>query len=184
MGYTTEFNGGFDLTPAPTEEQVNYINTFSSTRRMKRNPEILMETYGGKYGLNGNYGNDGEYFCKDDGDFGQTNDESVIDSNTPPGQLTWKERNSMGWEEYEKWTKENPCQPGLWCQWIIEEGKLQWDEGEKFYKYVEWLEYMIEHFFGPWGIQLNGEVEWRGEDWNDTGTISIIDNQIFTKQKA
>jgi hypothetical protein len=27
---------------------------------------------------------------------------------------------------------------------------------------------------------LNGAVEWRGEDWNDTGTIVIQDNQVIT----
>lgn len=33
--------------------------------------------------------------------------------------------------------------PGIWCQWIInDDGCLCWNSGEKFYNYVEWLEYL------------------------------------------
>ena len=54
-----------------------------------------------------------------------------------------------------------------------------WDGSEKFNKYVEWLEYLIEHFLGPWGYRLNGKVTWAGEDESDVGTIVIVDNVVM-----
>lgn len=30
MGYTTEFSGSFKLTPALTQEQINYLTAFSN----------------------------------------------------------------------------------------------------------------------------------------------------------
>ena len=72
--------------------------------------------------------------------------------------------------------------PGVWNQWVPDESRkyIEWDGGEKFYEYVEWIKYLIDHFLAPWGIVVNGSVEWRGEDWGDTGTISVEDNEVST----
>lgn len=212
MGYTTDFTGKLKLDKVLTDVEKNYINTFSRTRRMKRDVNVLMELYKGKYGypqtqsnllpasenksigdlvLNTEtntfeaekiYGKDGEFFVKDDGNYGQSTDRSIIDYNTPPGQLgyydktmSWNER----WEENQKRTKEGLCQPSLWCQWIINDNhELEWDGGEKFYSYVEWLKYLITNFFQPWGVLLNGEIEWAGEDKNDRGKIVVTNNKV------
>lgn len=156
MGYTTDFRGDLNITPALTEEQSKYLNAFKSTRRMKRDVSKLVELYGTKHGLNGSYGIDGEFFARDDGDYGQTRDGSILEYNHAPG-----------------------TQPGLWCQWEVQDlNKLEWDGGEKFYNYVEWLQYLITKFFAPWGRVLNGTIEWRGEDWDDTGAIEVTDNII------
>lgn len=40
MGYTTEFEGSFDITPSVSSKHVKYINKFSDTRRMKRNSKV------------------------------------------------------------------------------------------------------------------------------------------------
>lgn len=71
-------------------------------------------------------------------------------------------------------------QPGLWCQWVpVDSGNaLAWDEGEKFYEYIEWLDYLIRHFLGPWGYKLNGQVGWDGEESGDQGLIVVKDNLI------
>ena len=174
MGYTTEFNGSFRLSKTATPEQVKYINLFAYTRRMRRNNKVLFELYKGKFGLIGcdkkvkngtaipnDYGIDGEFFCRDDNDFGQSKDSSIIDFNGPP-----------------------KTQPGLWCKWeLSEDGKeLKWNEVEKFYGYTLWLKYLIEKFFIPWGIELNGRVRFQGEDSNDFGTITIIKNKISLQQ--
>lgn len=81
-------------------------------------------------------------------------------------------------------TQPYPGMPGFWCQWVpTEDAKgLEWDGGEKFYEYVEWLEYLIEHFVEPWGLKLNGEIEWRGEEWDDKGTIVVVNNEVTTKE--
>lgn len=73
-----------------------------------------------------------------------------------------------------------PGMPGFWCNWDAnEEGTaLSWNGAEKFYDYVEWLQYLIDNFFNPWGIKLNGEIDWRGEEWDDQGTIKVTDSKV------
>jgi hypothetical protein len=60
--------------------------------------------------------------------------------------------------------------------------ELRWDQGEKFYDYVEWLGYVIEHFMKPWGRVLDGEVEWQGDDSDDSGKIIVASNVISTAE--
>lgn len=188
MGYTTNFDGSLKLSKNLTEEQFDYLTKFNDTRRMKRDVNKLMEMYDGKHGYPGRtgtpeeiYGNDGEYFVGGTGYAGQDRDDSIIDFNTPPGQLDYLNTPDFGerWKENEIRRIEGKCQPGLWCQWMVGDGYvLQWDGGEKFYNYVEWLSYLISHFFEPWGIKLTGEIEWVGEDSEDRGKIVVENNDI------
>ena len=161
----------------------------SRTRRMKRDVNKLMEIYNGAHGNpfakeqtpEAIYGFEGEYFAKDDGNHGQTRDDSVLDNNAPAGQLGWDKDMSFDerWDENERRKAEGIGQPGLWCQWVIsEDNRLEWDGGEKFYNYVEWLQYYIKHFFEPWGVKLNGEITWQGEESTDMGKIVVVDNSI------
>lgn len=156
MGYTTEFDGAIHFNKPVTEELKNYINKFSSTRRMKRDNDKIKQLYPNWMELcfNGELGLYGEYFVAED----KFNDESIIDYNVP-------------------------CpQPGLWCQWIInDKDELVWDEGEKFYHYVDWLDYLISHFFRPSGYILNGVIEYQGEDPSDFGRIVVTDNNVELK---
>lgn len=105
------------------------------------------------------FGIEGEFFVDGKGSFGQDDDKSIIDHNRPP-----------------------KTQPSLWCQWIpSQDGKfLEWDGGEKFYEYIDWIEYIIKNFLEPKGYVLNGEVRWRGEDFNDAGTIVVKKNKVST----
>ena len=163
MGYSTDFYGSLQFNKPVAPWLVEYINKFSETRRMKRDPEKIKELFPdyGKMCFNGELGDDGEYFIGGLGFCGQTQDESVIDHNTPP-----------------------KTQPGLWCQWIINEKDncLEWDGGEKFYNYEEWLEYLIDNFFEPIGYILNGDIEWQGEEYDDLGTIHVVDNLVTTEE--
>jgi len=191
MGYSTDFIGSFTLSRPATVEEKNYLNLFGDTRRMKRDVSKLMEIFKGKHGNpfakektpEAIYGNDGEYFALDDGQSGQTADSSIIDFNTPPGQVNYGDKRFPDtWMENTRLTKEGICQPGLWCQWMLNNDgtELEWDGSEKFYNYIEWLKYLIKHFFEPWGIKLNGEVEWEGEDHDDKGKIIVKDNNVKT----
>lgn len=74
--------------------------------------------------------------------------------------------------------------PGFYCQWVpnADGTAIEWDGGEKFYEYVEWIRYIITNFIEPWGLKLNGDVEWRGEDGDDMGLLSIKDNVLTVKQ--
>lgn len=153
MGYSTDFTGQFVLDKALTKEHEEILLKFSSTRRMARDLTKLgmSDEEAAKYGSEGAYYVDGKGFQ------GQDKDPSVIAGNRPP-----------------------EGQPGLWCQWIPKHDgtAIVWDEGEKFYAYVEWIKYLIVHFLEIWGHKLNGEVKWQGEDINDRGKITIVDNEV------
>ena len=69
--------------------------------------------------------------------------------------------------------------PGIWCQWIINsDNKLEWNGAEKFYNYVEWLEYLIESIFAPRGYKLDGRIRFQGERFLDVGIIYVKDNAV------
>lgn len=154
MGYTTDFQGQFDLDPALSEEQIAYLLNFSDSRRMKRDVSKLETNFGPCKNIMGTYGKEGEFYVDD------IEDNSVIEANYPP-----------------------KTQPGSWCQWIPTEGgqELIWDGQEKFYDYVEWLEYLIKSFFDPWNIKVSGIVRWQGEEFSDRGKITVKDNKVFTE---
>lgn len=161
MGYTTYFEGFFTITPALTPEQFIYLTKFSRTRRMKRNADLAQKMpdpirLAHTVEL-ASVGVDGEYFVGGEGFYGQDVDTSVIDTNTPPS-----------------------TQPGLWCQWTPSDDgtRLKWDGGEKFYSFIEWLEYLVKHFFIPWKRELNGRVRWQGEDPEDIGIIRVRNNLV------
>jgi hypothetical protein len=151
MGYTTDFNGAFKVTPKLNDKDSEYLTKFARSRRMKRN-------------LPPEFGVEGEFYvgAADDGNYGQDHDKSVVDYNSPPS-----------------------TQPSLWCQWVpTEDGTaIEWDGGEKFYSYVEWIEYLIEKILKPRGYTLNGKVDWQGESSSDVGRI-VIKNNVVRTQKA
>ena len=162
MGYTTYFSGELDFNKPVTQELGDYINRFNQTRRIKRDVEKIKEIFPNWQNqcFNGELGDEGEYFVGGTGFCGQDCDESVLNYNHSPAD-----------------------QPGLWCQWIIEGDKLVWDEGEKFYNYIEWLIYLIDHFFKPLDYVLNGEIFWEGEHSDDFGCISV-ENNVVTVQEG
>lgn len=169
MGYTTDFSGEFEVTPPLSPEHAEYLAAFAGTRRMKRNAvetAKLLDTRRAAVGLP--VGPEGAYFVGSmdppadasspwDAIAGQAHTPDIVDYNVPPSG-----------------------QPGLWCQWTPgEDGMvIEWDGGEKFYNYVEWLEYLLKHFLKPWGYKLNGEVRWQGEDSEDMGMIRVTDNKV------
>ena len=146
MGYTTDFVGQFKIEPALKTEDIEFLQKFNDTRRMKR------------VGLDPKYGVDGEWYCGS-GDAGQGHEDNIVDYNTPPS-----------------------TQPGLWCQWRpTDDGAyLEWDEGEKFYEYEVWLDYLIENYLKPRGYVLNGTVQWQGESFDDRGALMVKDNVLET----
>ena len=161
MGYSTDFEGAFELDRPLTPEHKAYLTQFSETRRMKRDewkavelPDPIREA------VKLPVGHEGEYFIGGTGEMGQRDDPSIVDHSSPP-----------------------MSQPGLWCQWTPSpDGKyIVWDGGEKFYHYRSWISYIISNFLMPWGYVLNGTVTWQGEESNDKGQIVVVNNQIQTK---
>ena len=145
MGYTTDFDGRFELNKKLTQKLQDYLTKFSETRRMARK-------------LPKKYGVEGEFYVDGGGDFGQDREPDIINYNQPP--IT---------------------QPGLWCQWVPSEDSMgiEWNGGEKFYHYTEWLNYIVENFLKPEGYVLNGTVSWQGEGGGDVGVIEVKDNLVI-----
>lgn len=161
MGYTTDLEGRFSITPPLRREHVTYLKAFNRTRRMRRiasKAEALPDPIRVAAGLP--IGIDGGFFVGGIGFMGQEPDASVVDRNASPSD-----------------------QPGLWCQWVPSDdgAALMWDEGEKFYDYVEWLRYLVTNFLTPWGHTLNGTVKWQGESADDFGEIVVRDSHVQTR---
>lgn len=71
-------------------------------------------------------------------------------------------------------------------QWVPDKHGhfLEWDGGEKFYNYVEWLEFLIANCFYHWNVILDGKVFFQGESSDDSGFIEIVNNNITVKTVA
>jgi len=154
MGYTTTFEGRFNLDKPLTKEHSEYLQEFAKSRRMRRNESLtqgLEDRSRAAVGLL--VGPEGCFYVGD-ADFG-----CVVDHNVPP-----------------------TGQPGLWCQWVPSDDDqgIEWDGGEKFYNYTEWLKYLVKRFLAPWGYVLSGSVAWDGEDHSDRGTLVVRNNVVST----
>jgi hypothetical protein len=160
MGYNTEFDGAFTVTPALKEEHREYLARFAESPRVRRDETLAGKLYDPTRKLAGlPVGRDGAYVVA--GDWNSVGrDRSIRDQSNPPAG-----------------------QPSVSCQWTPSEdgATLAWSGEEKFYEYTRWLDYLIEHFLKPWGYSLDGEVRWRGEDFDDMGTIVATRNKIQTR---
>lgn len=156
MGYTTDFDGAFQLNKPLLPEHAAYLRAFADKRRMKRSeraatlPDPVREAVGLPIGPDGGYFVGGSGFC------GQDRDASILDFNEEP-----------------------QGQPGLWCKWVPSDdgATIIWSGAEKFYEYTAWLQYIIDHFLAPWGYSLSGSVTWQGESADDIGTLSVVDGK-------
>jgi hypothetical protein len=66
-------------------------------------------------------------------------------------------------------------------QWVPSADLLHivWDGNEKFYKYVEQLQWLC-NWLKRRDITANGSLYWQGEETGDTGTLKVSEN-IVTK---
>lgn len=164
MGYTTEFTGEFSFDQPLSPEHAAYLTRFAGTRRMGRREDIagkMPDPVREVVGLP--LGPQGAYFVGGQGVAGQEVDSSVIHRNKPPDG-----------------------QPGLWCQWVPTKNRraLVWDGEEKFYNFVEWLQYLLAHFLTPWGYSLRGTVRWCGEEPGDEGVIEVRDSRVIVREES
>ena len=75
-----------------------------------------------------------------------------------------------------------PTYGGL--QWVLDEdgAEIRWDYGEKFYDAPQWMKWLIDTYLAPAGHVCNGEIEARGEDYDDHWFLIVRDNSVFTQQ--
>ena len=148
-----------------TIENMGYTTDFSGrfeldkplAPKMKKFLTMFNETRRMKRNVDEAFGIDGEFFVFGTGSYGQDNDNTIVDFNQQPS-----------------------TQPSLWCQWVpTEDGTaIEWDGGEKFYAYSEWLFYLITKILAPNGYTLNGTVIWQGEETGDVGKIHVVNNVV------
>lgn len=158
MGYHTDFNGEIELDKPLRDDHRRYLELFGCTRRIKRNPQLTEQREDpARIAVGLPVGVEGAYFVGGGGSFGQEGTPDVVDYNNAP----------VG-------------QPGLWCQWVptADGTAITWDGVEKFYNYVEWMVYIIDHFLKPWGYVANGSIDWEGQESGDIGTIYVKDNKV------
>lgn len=173
MGYSTDFDGEWKVTPTLSEKHRLYLDQFSTSRRMKRDPDYtekrLPDPLRIAVGLP--IGKEGCYYVGVSGDNGQDHMWSRGDS--PGDRHGILDSNS-----------EPEGQPGFWCKWEPNSDgtAIKWSGAEKFYDYIEWIKYLLEHFLTPWGYTLSGRVDWQGEDEADKGFIIIYNNQVFVNE--
>lgn len=72
--------------------------------------------------------------------------------------------------------------PDSYLQWVPSESMDQiiWNEGEKFYHYSEWMEWLC-NLLSTWGVEANGTLHWSGEDATDHGTVTVVKSKVRAK---
>lgn len=187
MGYSTYFNGSWDVDPILAPDHLAYLNQFVAIRHVRRDPvkaELLPDPLRLAVGLP--IGHEGAYYVGTANRYeSQNGDPSVINGNEPPGSISY--HSTLDWQTHTQLNAHGQVLgltvPGLWCGWVPDEGgtSIAHDEGEKFYDYVEWIQYLLDHFLVPWGYALNGDVYWTGEESDDRGLIQIVNNVLTEK---
>lgn len=157
MSYTYDLIGKLSVSPPLSADQVAYIQEFSHSYRHKFAPKWqswpnpLREAVGLPVGI------EGEYISSAMGtgvDFIENCME--VDTNTPNNQ------------------------PSFQCCWTTtaKGNVVKWNKLGRTFAPVQWLEYMMEHFFKPWGVTLNGKVECHGEAKEDRTLIVVTNNTV------
>jgi len=137
-----------------------YIRKFCASRRMPFIKQAVLsrpDPFREKVCLP--LGREGCYYVNnpdsEDGDIGASHSLSILDYNRPP----------FG-------------QPSLHCGWTITKSRLLWTWDLRTIKHMEWLEYLIYHFFRPWGYVLNGTLSWFNDVADNSGDIVVDNNKI------
>lgn len=178
MGYHTSFKGQFQLNKVLCPEHKAYLLRFSEIRHMALNeeqlrfiPDPLRMAVGLPLGKNG------MYFT------GMIEDEEHT-SYIPEDALLGYSYGFPGSKFLAAQESEPVRFPSNFCQWIPDcTGMgIEWNNGDKFYGYVGWLRFLLEHFLIPWGYELTGSVSWQGEQ-GEHATI-VVENHQVTKVAA
>lgn len=159
MGYSTDYYGNIQIAPALNEQEVEEINAWLACRHVtydvnkiyELDPNADQHTIDGTPVGNGGW-NWIKIYADPDGNAYDPVGEAVMEWNEP-GLL-----------------------PSLWSDLEVDETTMCWNGSEKSYEIPAWIQLLIDCVFAPRGYSLNGELEWRGEDYGDTGVITITDN--------
>lgn len=175
MGYYTDFDGHFTITPPLQDRHEAYLQVWLPMEhrayyedKLKDIPDPLREAVGLPIGPEGVYAT-----CVESPDEHWTKDGIVLEPRTigEREELRHLTPDTAAW-----------C-PTRYCYWTVESDdtgrcELQAPQSGKVYSYQEWLLFLLKKFFVPWGYTLNGQVNWNGEDRTDMGVMRIEDNVL------
>jgi hypothetical protein len=195
MGYQTWFVGDFTFDPPLNESQRVWLEAFNDMRHVSWNYSALEQNDLGRAAGFREVGPCGVFYVDPpsarpvlvsvagtESPFVEVYDaeirrELIENDNIPTGQPIYKGEILV----------DKGCsllaKPGLWCQWrpTPDGQRLEWDGGEKFYHYVEWLEWLVQWVFAPvFRVTITGRVAWDGEQSEDFGYIVARENVITT----
>lgn len=182
MGYTTTFRGRFTLNRCLKPEHKAYLRRFSEIRHeilreemLKDYPDPLREIVGLPIGK------DGMYFTGWIDPENEKEDaltEGLSDSLRPFIKQGF-ERAFV--QNYGRPDPKPMWPPSYYCQWVPDHSSrgIEWNQGEKFSGYIQWLRFLMDHFLLPWGYALAGEVSYEGEQ-GEHGRIIVKENEIHT----
>lgn len=159
MGYDTNFSGELVMSRRLTEPEHEYLSAFLDTAHYARDtsklegiPDPLREAVGLPLG--------------DQGCFFMGRDESVA------SYMIQYEDTLL--EDYDYGPPVNLPDYGTdWYLGGLMDGRdvLRHEDGKSRGLYTDWLAWLVENILTPWGISLNGEVTWDGDDEGDMGRI-------------
>ncbi|MEO6892250.1 MAG: hypothetical protein ABI324_24970 [Ktedonobacteraceae bacterium] len=163
MGYYTEFTGTFKFEKPLAGRHLAYLQGFNETNHYHWNPELLqneLDPFREAVGLP--LGEHGCYFT---------------------GNHTTRGHDDQAWRYWKdhpaKLGEQCPGKPYFRCGWRPgDDGTELLADLDKFYDYVEWLQYLLDHFIVPWDYVLCGIVTWKGQDEEDIGTIIVSYNVL------
>jgi len=163
MGYTTDFWGHIRISPPLNKQEIDYLQKFNQSRRMKR----------GK----------GDYFVDDDrtghlkpGTEPLHQDDDVIDMNAPPP------------EQPGLWCKWTVTDDGKTIEW---DGAEKFYDSPQWMWYI--IQHFIkpnpvaklrfpEQFEFLQGHTCNGEIDAQGEEPEDRWCLVVRNNEVFVER--
>ena len=150
--YRTKFYGKYKFSDNTTPSLAKYIENFSKTSHIERDENKIKKTFSNwkNFSYNNNLGYNGEFYV---------NPAATEDG---PKHL---------------------LHVGKWCHWTtIKENNsyyLVWDGNTHFFNYETWLKYLIEKFFFPNHVELNGVMLQVGMNPSDANYMVLFQNVLY-----
>lgn len=176
MGYCTWFDGHFKLEKPLAPHHLAYLQAFYDVPHVhwdgdlvNQHPDPLREAVGLPLGENG---------CSFTG-------HGFLDEYCyPPWSYTGSKETGPAPTDPAYLGKVCPGTPYHHCPWKPnDDGTELFVPGDKPYKYIEWLHFLVDHFLTPWNALLNGKMTWHGE-WDHDAGIIIVEHNMITVLEA
>ena len=96
----------------------------------------------------------------------------------------YKEFMKLGGYDESEYKNYSKVYPSSYNQWVLntDADAIVWNGAEKFYEYVEWLQWLIDNFFCIKALFISGTVLWQGEEVGDVGEITVKNNIVSTRK--